>query len=89
MTPRPAVAALADLRDRTVVTVEDVARLLGISRSAAYEAATRGDFPVRRVGRRLLVPVPALEHWLGIDGQPTASSRPSQQPRAPDSRADD
>ncbi len=56
----------ADLSDRTVITVEDFARLIGISRSAAYEAAKRGDFPVRRLGRRLFVPVPALKSWLGV-----------------------
>lgn len=70
MTPevRPlAVRAAADLADRTVITVEDFARLVGISRSAAYEAARRGEFPVRRVGRRLFVPVPALKRWLGVD----------------------
>ena len=60
------IATLADLDGLTVVTVGDVARLLGIARSTAYEAAQRGEFPVRRVGRRLLVPVPALREWLGV-----------------------
>jgi hypothetical protein len=61
------IFVVADLSDRTVIGVEDFARLVGISRSAAYEAARRGDFPVRRVGRRLFVPVPALKRWLGVD----------------------
>jgi hypothetical protein len=38
------ILAVADLSDRTVIGVEDFARLVGISRSAAYEAARRGDF---------------------------------------------
>jgi len=69
MSPQPGavVRVVADLGERTVITVEDFARLVGISRSAAYEAARRGDFPVRRVGRRLFVPVPALRRWLGVD----------------------
>ena len=68
MSPRDRVVrVVADLTDRTVITVEDFARLVGISRSAAYEAAARGEFPVRRVGRRLFVPVPALKRWLGVD----------------------
>lgn len=77
MTPRTRtqlVAALPDLADRTVITVEDFARLVGISRSAAYEAARRGEFPVRRVGRRLFVPVPALKRWLGVDPSDAAET---------------
>ena len=69
-----AVQTMSDLRDRTVITVEDVARLLGISRSAAYEAASRDEFPIRRVGRRLLVPVPALQRWLGSGEAPGAEN---------------
>src|SRR5438874_11852036 len=61
------IEVVDDLGERTVITVDDFARLVGISRSAAYEAARRGDFPVRRVGRRLFVPVPALRRWLGVD----------------------
>ena len=68
------VRVVADLGERTVITVEDFARLVGISRSAAYEAARRGDFPVRRVGRRLFVPVPALRRWLGVDLDADASA---------------
>jgi hypothetical protein len=73
---------LAQLSDATVITVEDFARIVGISRSAAYEAARRGDFPVRRVGRRLVVPVPALRRWLGVDPdstEPAASQSDSSE----------
>lgn len=49
-----------------VLTVEDVAALLKMSRSAAYEAINRGDLPSRRLGRRILVPVPLLREWLGL-----------------------
>jgi excisionase family DNA binding protein len=41
---------------RLTISVEDAARLLGISRGLAYEAARRGELPVIRLGRRLLVP---------------------------------
>lgn len=51
--------------DRSTITVEEAASLLGIGRSAAYEAARRGQLPTRRLGRRLFVPVPALLEWLG------------------------
>lgn len=47
------------------ITVEDAARLLGISRGLAYEAARRGDLPVIRLGRRLLVPRQRLLEFVG------------------------
>lgn len=61
------VRVVADLSDRTMITVEDFARLVGIGRSTAYVYAKRGEFPVRRLGGRLFVPVPALRRWLGVD----------------------
>lgn len=57
---------LDDVRDRATITVDEAAALLSISRASAYAAARAGDqFPVLRIGRRLLVPVPALLAWLG------------------------
>ena len=53
-----------DLEDRLTVTVEEAASLLSLGRTAAYEAARRGEIPTRRLGRRLLVPVAALLAWL-------------------------
>jgi excisionase family DNA binding protein len=57
--------ALDELRTQTTITIEQAAQLIGVGRSAAYEAARRGELPTRRLGRRLLVPVPALLDWLG------------------------
>lgn len=48
---------------RLVVTIPEAAKLLGISRSFAYELVKRGDLPVVRLGRRQLVPKEALS-WL-------------------------
>jgi excisionase family DNA binding protein len=48
------------------MTVPEAARVLGIGRDAAYRAAARGELPTLRVGRRILVPVAALERLLGI-----------------------
>jgi excisionase family DNA binding protein len=62
-----ATIALDDLEHRITLTVEEVASLLGLGRTAAYEAARRGQIPSRRLGRRVVVPVPALLTWLGAD----------------------
>ena len=60
------IAATA-LDDRITLTIEETARLLRLGRTAAYEAARRGQIPTRRVGRRILVPVPALFEWLSLE----------------------
>jgi excisionase family DNA binding protein len=62
----PPESPLAALQGRITVSVEEAGRILGIGRSAAYEAARRGQLPTRRIGRRLFVPVPALLDWLGV-----------------------
>jgi excisionase family DNA binding protein len=50
---------------RKTVTIEEAGQMLGISRSLAYVAARRGELPTLRLGRRLLVPLPAIERLLG------------------------
>jgi excisionase family DNA binding protein len=52
------------LAGRATITIDQTAKLLGLGRTAAYDAARRGELPTRRLGRRLLVPVPALIAWL-------------------------
>lgn len=50
------------------VTVPEGGQMLaGLSRSAAYQAAKRGDLPTLRVGRRLVVPTARLRSLLGLD----------------------
>jgi excisionase family DNA binding protein len=49
---------------RLTWTVTEAAHLLGISRASAYEAAHRGELPVRVIGRRMLVPRVALLRLL-------------------------
>lgn len=57
---------LDELATQATISVEQAAQVLGLGRTAAYEAARRGEFPTRRLGRRLVVPVPALLEWLGV-----------------------
>jgi excisionase family DNA binding protein len=51
-------------RERRVMTLNEAAVLLRISRGSAYEAAKRGEIPTIRIGRRLLVPLAAFERML-------------------------
>lgn len=46
------------------LSVPETARFLGISRRLVYDGIARGDLPSIRVGRRVLVPRPALDAML-------------------------
>jgi|GEM_PF-703696 len=69
---------LDEIADRTTISVDQAAALLGIGRSAAYEAARRGQLPTRRLGRRLVIPVPAFFEWLGVPATPDNSASPAR-----------
>jgi excisionase family DNA binding protein len=49
---------------RQTLTIREAARALGIGVNQAYEAARRGEIPTIKIGKRLLVPVVALERKL-------------------------
>lgn len=58
------------------VTVERAGELLGVSRGTAYRAATSGDLPTFKLGRRLFVPTARLLDLLGVSpDQPITSRR--------------
>jgi excisionase family DNA binding protein len=67
--PAPAPAETPAGEERLTYTLNEAARRLGISRALAYEAANRGELPVCRIGRRVLVPRAALLRLLE-DGPP-------------------
>ena len=60
--------------DRLTYTLTEAAARLGISRALAYEAAHRGELPMCRIGRRMLIPRVALLRLLGQDGPPGSQS---------------
>lgn len=72
-------AALGEYADRPTLTVEETADLLGMGRTAMYEAVRRGEVPSITLGRRVLVPVPALARMLlaveDVDAEGTAAGR--------------
>ena len=45
-------------------TIEQAAKLLGVGRNLAYEAAKVGQLPTIKIGKRLLVPRIALDRIL-------------------------
>lgn len=49
---------------KTISIPEAGERYFGLSRNGSYDAAKRGDIPTIRVGRKLRVPVVAMERKL-------------------------
>jgi excisionase family DNA binding protein len=66
------------MNERLTFTVDEVARLLGISRSGAYDSIARGEIPSLNIGRRVLVPREAFLEML--------KPRPRRRPDGPWSR---
>jgi len=61
--------------------VEQAAEVLGIGRNSCYALVARGELSVVRVGRRLIVPRQALEHFLtgtGTAGFPGSHGEPDR-----------
>jgi hypothetical protein len=46
------------------ISIASAAKALGLGRNAAYFAASQGQIPTIRIGRRLLVPMVALQRLL-------------------------
>ena len=61
------------LDQRQTLSVEAAAKVLGVGRNTAYEAIRKGELPAIRLGKRLLVPVIALERMLA-DGVPVSAN---------------
>lgn len=51
---------------RRVWSVDEAAVILGISRAHAYELVARNDLPHVRLGRRILIPVDAVDELLDV-----------------------
>lgn len=66
--------ALRRLLTEPTVSVDDVARLLGVGRSTAYAAVNTGEIPVIRVRTRVRVPSGWVRQQLRIDTGPDVSA---------------
>jgi hypothetical protein len=58
--------SVAVILENATTTVPLAGEALGLSRSAAYAAAGRGEIPTLKFGRRLVVPTNALRVLLGL-----------------------
>ena len=60
-------ARLPDPRQQPTMTVTEAGEILGLAKGGTYDAIHRGDLPVLRIGRRLLIPTAGLYRLLQID----------------------
>jgi len=52
------------VEEKIALNVSEAAAALGISRPTLYQLCRRDDFPVARVGGRILFPREKLQAWL-------------------------
>ena len=50
--------------EKLVYSVQEVAELLGISKSYAYELVRDGTIPVLQLGRKRVIPKEKLNEWI-------------------------
>ncbi len=50
-----------------LIPVPQAAKLLGISRAAAYRFASSGDLPAKRLGRRVYVVSAKLREFINLE----------------------
>lgn len=55
--------------ERQTISVGEAGRILGCSRALAYDMAASGKIPTIRLGRKLVVPMKALERMLEEAGR--------------------
>lgn len=55
--------------EKLVYSIQEVAELLGISRSYAYELARNGTFPIIQLGRKRVIPKEKFKRWINESGE--------------------
>lgn len=55
-----------------LLSVDETARALRVSRATVFELISTADLPTIRVGRRRLVPMEALRLWIADRMEPNA-----------------
>lgn len=59
---------------KPTITVEEMARVLGIGRRQAYEAVGRGEIPSIRIGHRILISTRVINQILDSGTVPTQAA---------------
>lgn len=65
----------------TVLTIEDLADYLKISKSTLYKLAQEGALPGQKIGRHWRFHRDAVDQWLRMESKSTPMQRPKRKPR--------
>ena len=55
--------------EKSTMSVQELANMIGISLPKAYELVKQPGFPVIHIGARILIPIDAFKEWLIINSQ--------------------
>jgi excisionase family DNA binding protein len=64
--------------ERQALSIQEAAKIIGISDNRAYKAAKTGEIPTIRIGKRNFVPRPALQRMLEQAGLKKSSEHRSE-----------
>jgi len=51
-------------KEKLVISVNELAKMLGISRGGAYQLTRQTNFPKLTINRRILIPLAGLKLWI-------------------------
>src|SRR5689334_5230048 len=78
---QPSAAGPEAAAERLAYSVEETARLTGLSRDLLYDQMRRGNLPYLKVGRRRIITRQHLRQFLGLTTEPaTAQTTTAQEP---------
>jgi len=79
---RPTVTA-EEIKSWGISTsIENAARVFGLSRTVAYDLLRRGEFPTAtfKVGRRIVVPIAPILRLFGVEADEHNDDQPHELP---------
>lgn len=53
-----------DIMETRIYKINEIAEILGISKSYAYQMIKEEKIPVVRLGRRIIIPKPKFDAWF-------------------------
>ncbi len=77
------------MEDHALLTVQEAAALLRVSRNAAYDLVARGELPAIRLGRQIRISRALIEGWVsghGPSGEAVTARIETAEARAPPAR---
>lgn len=51
-------------KEKACYTVDEIGKILGISRATAFNLVKSKGFPAFRIGKRIIIPISAFSRWL-------------------------